>query len=418
MTKKINLVAVNMGYGHQRAAYPLLSLSGGEIISINDYPGIPEWEKKYWQNSEESYNRISRFKKVPILGQAVFGVMDAFQKIRPYYPFRDLSALTEQQKFFFKEIKKGLGKHLVESLNDSGLPFVTTFFVAAYAAEFHGYKGDIYCIVCDSDASRAWAPVEPKASRIKYLLPTAKLKKRFLMYGVREENIFVTGFPLPEENIGPEQETLKADLSRRLQALDISGAYRSQYGDLPFTEKKEEARAISLTFAVGGAGAQTEIGVSLLGNLKEWIKAGKLVLNLVAGNRLEVRDRFAEAIKRGNFSEGQVNIIYASDKIEYFRLFNICLRSTDILWTKPSELSLYCGLGLPVVIAEPVGSQEDFNREWLIWTGAGLDAPDPEYANEWLEDNLLSGRLARAAVDGFRNAENQGTENIKRLIIN
>ena len=43
--KKINLISANMGYGHQRAAYPLLKLSGDEIITINDYKGIPDWER-------------------------------------------------------------------------------------------------------------------------------------------------------------------------------------------------------------------------------------------------------------------------------------------------------------------------------------------------------------------------------------
>ena len=46
MQKKINLIAADMGYGHQRAAYPLLDLGGNEIITINNYKGIPDWEKK------------------------------------------------------------------------------------------------------------------------------------------------------------------------------------------------------------------------------------------------------------------------------------------------------------------------------------------------------------------------------------
>jgi len=135
--KKINLVAADMGYGHQRAAYPLMGLSNGEIISINDYKGISDWEKEYWAKSLESYERFSRFKKIPILGKMVFAMMDAFQKIEPLYPFRDLSKTTTQQKFFFKMVKKGIGRQLIEQLNATGLPFVTTFFVAAYIAEYN-----------------------------------------------------------------------------------------------------------------------------------------------------------------------------------------------------------------------------------------------------------------------------------------
>ena len=177
----INLVAANMGYGHQRPAQALSHLSGGKVITINDYEGIPDWEKEYWEKNLKSYEKISRLKKLPILGQVIFATMDAFQKIKPFYPFRDLSRPTIQQKFYYSFIKKGLGKDLVEKLNKSGKPFVTTFFVAAYIAEYHNYAGDIYCVVCDTDASRAWAPLKPRSSRIKYFLPNEALKERFIM---------------------------------------------------------------------------------------------------------------------------------------------------------------------------------------------------------------------------------------------
>lgn len=421
--KKINLIAADMGYGHQRAAYPLLDLSGGEIITINNYPGIPETEKKYWINSLKSYENISRFKKVPVLGPLVFQIMDSFQRINSFYPFRDLSRPSTQQKFFWRSIKAGLGKHLIEKLNPSGLPFLTTFFVAAYIAEYHNYQGDVYCLVCDTDASRAWAPLNPKSSRIKFLLPSEKVKERFLMYGVKPENIIVTGFPLPKENIGAQKEILEQDLARRVKALDLKGEYQEHYKPLlkkvlfNFSEVKKAAPC--LTFAVGGAGAQKEIGGIILKKLAPKIRTGELKLNLVAGNRPEVRDYFSAQIKLNNLNTvNGVNIIFASEKIEYFKKFNICLRETDILWTKPSELSFYCALGLPIIMSRPVGSQEDFNREWLMSVGAGVDSLDPDYVDEWLPDLLESGRLARSAMDGFLNAEQMGAYNIDKIVVN
>ncbi len=421
--KKINLIAADMGYGHQRAAYPLLDLSGGEIITINNYPGIPETEKKYWINSLKSYENISRFKKVPVLGPLVFQIMDSFQKINSFYPFRDLSRPTTQQRFFWRSIKAGLGKHLIEKLNPSGLPFLTTFFVAAYIAEYHNYQGDIYCLVCDTDASRAWAPLNPKSSRIKFLLPSEKVKERFLMYGVKSENIIVTGFPLPKENIGAQKEILEKDLARRVKALDPKGEYQEHYN--PLLKKVlldfsgAEKSAPCLTFAVGGAGAQKEIGGIILKKLAFKIRAGELKLNLVAGNRPEIRDYFSAQIKLNNLSEAAgVSLIFAPEKIEYFKKFNTCLRETDILWTKPSELSFYCALGLPIIMSRPVGSQEDFNREWLVSVGAGIDSLDPNYVDEWLPDLLESGRLARSAMDGFLNAEQMGAYNIDKIVTN
>ena len=419
--KKINLIAADMGYGHQRAAYPLMNLSNGEIITINNYIGIPEWEKDYWIKSLRSYEQISRFKKVPLVGKVVFAVMDTFQKIKPFYPFRDLSAPTTQQKYFYKFIKKGLGKDLIEKLNPTGLPFVTTFFVAAYMAEYHNYQGDIYCIICDTDASRAWAPLSPQNSRIKFLLPSDKVKTRFLMYGVREENIIVSGFPLPQENIGSDKKILTIDLARRIAALDPNNVYRTHEKALikSIISKaldNKEVQPVSITFAVGGAGAQKEIGAVIIDKLKDKIQLGEIRVNLVAGNRPEVRDYFEEKIKETGLEQaGEIKIIFHPNKIEYFKKFNECLHQTDILWTKPSELSFYCALGLPILMSIPVGSQEDFNRDWLLNVGAGIDSLDPVFVNEWLPDLLEDGRLARAAMDGFLQAESLGAYNIEKI---
>lgn len=420
--KKINLVAADMGYGHQRPAHALKHLSGGEVITINNYEGIPEWEKKYWKNSLKSYEKISRLKKIPFLGTLVFSVMDYFQKIQPFYPQRDLSQPTIQQKFFYSPIKKGLGKTLINKIDDHKTPLVTTFFVAAYLAEYHNYSGDIYCVVCDSDASRAWAPLKPQNSKIKYLLPNEKLRKRFLMYGVKAENLFVTGFPLAKDLVGENYEVIKKSLARRIVKLDPEKNYYKKYEKLiesilPEIKSEIFSAPLQISFAVGGAGAQKEIGATILRSLKQEIKDGKIFLNLIAGSRAEVRDYFLEQIKAESLELGKgVKVVYANTKDEYFGMFNETMKETDILWTKPSELSFFCSLGLPIIIAEPVGSQEDFNQEWILSIGAGMNSFSPEYVSEWLKDTLRSGRLAKAAMDGFLNAESKGVYNIEKVL--
>ncbi|HZJ41462.1 MAG TPA: hypothetical protein VFD51_00355 [Patescibacteria group bacterium] len=420
--KKINLISANMGYGHQRAAYPLLHLGADEIITINDYKGIPQWEKKYWINNLETYEKISRLKKVPIVGDIIFSAMDYMQRIKSFYPKRDLSRPTIQQLYFYKLIKKGLGKDLIDKLSSTKLPLVTTFFVAMYMAEEHKYKGDIYCIVCDADISRAWAPIKPINSKSKFFAPNQRVKERLLMYGVNKNNIYVTGFPLPQENIGEKQEILKEDLARRVRALDTANVYREKEKALlkkivPNSLIDGKPKSLTITFAVGGAGAQKEIGAQILKQLSQKINNGEIELNLVAGVRPEIRDYFTKETEANNLILGKgVNVIYHKDKIKYFKLFNKILRKTDILWTKPSELSFYSALGLPILMSETVGSQEKFNRESLLAQGAGIDSLDPKYVKQWLPDMLNSGRLARAAMDGFLNGENQGTYNIEKIL--
>ncbi len=417
----INLVAADMGYGHQRAAYPLLDLAiDNKIVSINNYEGVPDWERSYWEKSLDSYEKISRLKKIPIFGDLVFWIMDAFQKIQPFYPNRDLSSPTTQEKYFYKIVKKGLGQDLVEKLKLNNLPFLTTFFVAAYFAEYYNFPGKIYCVICDTDASRAWANLDSEKTKVIYLVPSDKVRERFMMYGVNEKNIIVSGFPLPKENIGENKEILKKDLAVRLFRLDPKAIFKSRYQSLINNYLKEEIvadRPLTITYAVGGAGAQKEIGLVILEKLKTKITSGEIAVNLVAGNRPEIKKYFEEGIKNlGLESNNNIKVIFDKDKIAYFKKFNQALRTSDILWTKPSELSFYCALGIPIIMSEPVGSQEDFNREWLMSVGAGIDSYNPEYVSEWLPDLLESGRLARAAMDGFLNAENMGAYNIEKII--
>lgn len=422
MNNKIHLVAVDMGYGHQRAAYPLLELSREGVLNLNDYDGVENWEKSYWLKSQKTYEKISYFKRIPILGSLVFRAMDYFQQIDKFYPRRDLSPMTLQQKMFFSAIKKGVSRGLIERLAKEPLPFVTSFFVAAYGAEHYNYPGDIYCIVCDADISRAWAPIDPKNSRIKYFAPNERGRERLKQYGVPANNIIVTGFPLPLENIGENDEIIKSDLGKRIVSLDPLNKFRKTYDsylkdnlELPV----DAGRPLTITFAVGGAGAQREIGSQIITKLQSHIKEGKIKMNLIAGSREDVRDHFNKTLTEIGLENNQnARIIYHQQKMEYFRQFNECIRETDVLWTKPSELSFYSGLGLPIIMSEPVGSQEHFNREWLISIGAGLDSPNPEYVAEWLLDWRLDGRLARAAFNAYLNAPRDGVTNIKKALFN
>lgn len=424
-TGKMYVVAVDMGYGHQRAAHPLMSVAEGGIINANKYKGISKKEEKQWHSGRYLYELISRFKNIPILGEFAFSIMDSYQKIEPFYPRRDLSKNSSQQKWFYGQVKGGLGKRLINELNDNPLPFVTTFFVPAYFAEYHGYKGEIYCIVCDADVARAWAPYNAKDSRIKYLAPNKRVKERLQLYGVKKENIFVTGFPLPKENIGgPTLKIIRQDLGPRIFNLDPNGVYKKKYHRLlsdflyPINHIKKNHHPFTVTFAVGGAGAQREIGATILTRMKKQIKSGKFALNLVAGNKNDVYLYYKNVLSQNGLEKSKnVNIIYNNNKFEYFNMFNMVLRKTDVLWTKPSELTFYSGLGLPIIISDPIGSQENYNRDWLFNIGAGIDSEDPKYVDEWLLDWLQSGWLAEAAMNGFLNAPKLGAYHIEDMVL-
>jgi hypothetical protein len=430
------VVTVDMGYGHQRAAYPLkdiavsptsVPVSGScAIISANTYPGIPARDRRRWEGGRKIYETVSRMKKLPIIGRPIFGLMDHLQRIEPFYPHRDLSEPTAQVKQIYSMIRRGFGKDLIDKLNAAPLPYITTFFTTAFFAEAHGYKGDIYCLCTDTDISRAWVPLEPNRSRIKYLAPNLRVGERLKLYGVRPENVFVTGFPLPKENIGGvDAHILKERLGCRLGNLDPRAVYQKKYDTMlrhylgqPYCHAKA-SHPLTITFAVGGAGAQRDIGIHILDSLHKQIDAGEIVLNLVAGARKDVYDFYQREVHRLHLDQrhtGSLNIIYSDSKYEYFKRFNQALLTTDVLWTKPSELSFYAGLGIPIIMAPSIGAQEEYNRAWLHAIGAGFEQEDPRYTHEWLFDWLHSGWMAQAAMEGFLDAPRNGVYHIEKVV--
>ena len=90
--------------------------------------------------------------------------------------------------------------------------------------------------------------------------------RRLKQYGVPDERIFLTGFPLPKENIGgPDMSILRHDLGKRLIRLDPTWRFRTIHGEeakyyLGWDIREDkETYPLTITYTVGGAGAQAEI---------------------------------------------------------------------------------------------------------------------------------------------------------------
>lgn len=425
MKNKAWVIAVNMGYGHQRTAYPLREIAAdGKIINANDYEGIPKKDKDFWDSNRKFYEFISNFKKIPLIGEKAFDIFDRFQQIPAFYPKRDLSKSTYSLRRNYSFIKNGWGKDLIAKLKKDPKPIVSTFFTPAFMAEEFKYPEDIYCVICDADISRTWAPLNPSKSRIKYFAPGNWVVDRLKLYGVKEKNIYLTGYPLPLENIGSkEREIAREDLKKRLLNLDPARWYTKQYRALVENEvgkiTGKSGRLLTVLFSIGGAGAQKEVVVDFLKGLKEKIADEKIKIILSAGTRPNVVAYFLTKIEKIGLKKKlnkNIEIIYEQSINDFFGKFNQKLREADILWTKPSELSFYAGLGIPIIIAPSVGSQEDLNKKWLLRMGAGVLMENPKYASQWLFDYLTGGRLAEAAMEGFIEIEKMGVYNIKKIL--
>ncbi|MFH1429963.1 MAG: hypothetical protein ABIG71_00390, partial [Candidatus Uhrbacteria bacterium] len=309
--KYAHVVAVDMGYGHERAAYALRDLAAGDVVNANNYHGIPEHDRDLWEQGKKYYETVSRMQPLPVIGDAIFEVfVDKLQEIDNFYPRRDLSKPSLQLRQMDYSVRhQHLGAHLVEQLRSRDvrsrakcLPLVSTFFTPAFAAEEYDYPGDIYIVVCDADIARVWAPRDARKSRIKYLAPNGRVVERLMLYGVRRSNIFLTGFPLPKELIGGTNSTiLKHDLGSRIANLDPNQNFLSRYRatlkrhfGVHFHETAQ--RPPTIAFAVGGAGAQKRTAVDALRSLRGRIRRNELRLILIAGTRRDVAKYFESAV--------------------------------------------------------------------------------------------------------------------------
>ena len=412
------LVAIDMGYGHLRPAAALAERLGTPVQLMDGPPLGDEHDQLWWRRTRKLYEPLSRWTQLPLIGRPAQALLDLITAIPPLYPARDRSAPNAGTKALVRAARSGIGRALAAHLEKEDAPLLTTFYAAAVITEVHG-RGRIGCVVTDSDVNRAWAPADPATSRIVYFAPAAHTARRLRSYGVKPENLRITGFPLPHELLGgPGLEVAKRNLAARLVRLDPGGAFLDAHsaelervlGPLPAGAR---GRPPLLTFAVGGAGAQVGLVAEFLPSLKRLIGEGRLRLALVAGRRAEVAARLRGFLADAGLAEGEaVSVLEAPDFAGYLARFNRLLAETDVLWTKPSEMTFFAALGLPLVTAPPVGVHEGCNRRWAEEWGAALPQGDLACAADWLRDWIDDGVLAAAAWAGFRHLPNRGVYRI------
>jgi hypothetical protein len=424
VNKKAWVVSADMGYGHQRAAYPLKDIAYDRIVNANSDKVLSEKEKKVWNKARAYYEFVSNVNDIPYIGPLIFKIYYYFQDITPFYPLRDESKPSASVKYLHRKIRKGFCKSLINHLKEKDMPMITTFFIPAIAADYYGLK-KIYCVVTDTDINRIWVPKDPKKSSITYLAPCSSVYKRLISYGVPNNKIITTGFPLPKENIGKHASITRKALARRIINLDPKKKFIKHHDESlkrelgkQFNNRKKPG-PITITFTVGGAGAQKKLGVKLIKRFKNKLLNEKIRIYLVAGTRMDLKQLFLEKIKELGLSSAlgkSLFVICELSKKDYFKKFNEILNETDILWTKPSELSFYSALGIPIIMTPPLGSHEYRNKRWLLDIGAGIEQEESLHFSEWLDDLLEEGFLARKAWLGYLNAPRMGTYNIEKVL--
>jgi hypothetical protein len=394
------VAAIDMGYGHLRAAAPLADALGVPLL-LMDLPPLGEArDARFWWRTRALYEPLTRWSQVPTLGAPLRGLLARITAIPD--GGGDLSAPTAGTRWMERAARAGAGRALAEHLRKTGAPLLATFYAAPILAELHG-ADRLHCVVTDADVNRVWAPPHPARSRIRYYVPSEPARRRIESYGVAPERIRLTGFPLPHDLVGGrERSALKRNLIARLGRIDpgraVADAAAAEIGPVV----RDDSPPL-VTFAIGGAGAQAGIAARLVRALAGLLRARRLTLALVAGRRHDVARKLRAAIDAEALAgHPAVEVLEERDVLKYLHRFNALLARTDALWTKPSEMTFFGALGLPIIAAPPVGVHEERNLRWAVEQGAALPQADPDRAGEWLPRWIEDGTLARAAWNGYR----------------
>jgi hypothetical protein len=140
-------------------------------------------------------------------------------------------------------------------------------------------------------------------------------------------------------------------------------------------------------------------------------------LALVAGVHRGVAAAFRRWLAAAGVREGEgAEVLLAGDFAAYEPSFNGLLARTDVLWTKPGELVFFGALGLPLLLAPPLGVHERRNRRLALRWGFAMDGRDPAAAPARVAAGLADGSLAEAAWRGFRRLPARGTWRILDIV--
>jgi hypothetical protein len=407
------VAAIEMGYGHLRAALPLADALGVPMLRMDLPPLAGSVDRRLWWRTRAMYEPLTRWSQKGTLGAPLRALLDRITAIPDGAPA--LAGATAGTRWMARAARRGAGRALASHLRDTGAPLVSTFYAGPILAELHG-AGRLHCVVTDVDVNRIWAPPEPARSTIRYYVPAETTRARLASYGVAPERIVVTGFPLPDELVGGrEMGTLKRNLGARLARLDPRSTVRDVPADLGSVPRDGSAPLV--TFAIGGAGAQVGVAIELVTALADAVRGSKVRLALVAGCRPEVARKLRQGVAAAGLSgHSGVELLQDRDILIYLRRFNAILARTDVLWTKPSELTFFAALGLPLIAAPPVGVHEQRNLRWAVDAGAAMPQGDPRTAAQWLLAALEDGTLAKAALSGYRQLPKVGLYEIVEAV--
>lgn len=392
--KGIIIGNIRMGFGHYRISIAMASAASAlgynpYWLDLNSFENTTCSKVIGYQNSLYSLgSRISQ--KSFLFNKFVWEPMN-------YTGFKKLSYNSADQKN--AELMSNIYKTLPKDM-----PCIATHVWPAQAAIHAGMKNVVNAIPDN------WPMALHLSEGSTHLVqtPSSYLGYRTLkgmdgnkiLYPIPANDIYEVGHYIDHELVN----NLDDDCNKRLARIN-----------------KGKAKRFLLT--IGGAGAQQEFYSQIIKKLLPLVKENKVVLYLNVGDHKNVWDNLASSIvelkdlaetyfddwtKTKEFTDKAINedisgvhVFYHKDIFAAVYSTNLLIRSTDVLVTKPSELSFY---PVPKLLIKRVGGHEMWGAITSSEIGDGtIECETPALALQMidlmLEDNYILKMMCNKIID-------------------
>ena len=361
-------------------------------------------EQRLWRASRRFYEVTSRASQLPVVGAPLRSLLEALTHIPHLYPLRDLSAPTFQARSLDRLIRKGLGRGLADHLQGDRRAAADHLLRARPRRRPPRLRAGLlprhrlgHQPRLGAAAARAAADpllrAEPaggaaaarlrrgaRADRVHRLPAAGRAARRAGPAGAAAQPGRAPGAAGPRAGLPRPDPRRDPSLPGR-PAAPIRRAGR----------RWSRSRWAAPARRPSWRGACSR-------SLQPLIEEGRLRLCLVAGVRAEVAASSAAGSREAGLGAADRAAAHPVGRTStsYFPRFNALLAETDILWTKPSEMTFFAALGLPLVLRGRSGVHERYNRRWAVENGARPQAARPRLRR------LLDPRVARRGHPGRR----------------
>ncbi len=412
MEKGVIVGNIRMGFGHYRISMAIASAAHamGYVpywMDLNSYEETTGGKIIRSQNELYSFgSRLSQ--KSRLFNRFVWEPMN-------YEGFRKLSYNSMDQKVaelmtsVFQQIPKGL-------------PVIATHVWPAQAA-IHAKMKRVVNAIPDNWpmalhlAEGSIHTVQTYSSYLGYRLLNGMNQNKVLM-PMSKEDIQYTGHYIDHELV----HNLEHDCKKRI-------------------ERQKQNKPMRFLLTIGGAGAQKEIFAAIIKHLLPAIKEKKAVLYVNVGDYRSVWTKLCQEIPElqtaefmeDNWEETKEFAEHAlehdvegifgfchSNIFEAVYASNLLMRSTDVLVTKPSELSFY---PIPKLFIKRVGGHEQWGAIHASELGDGsLECSDVPHTLQmvdlFMEQPEILETMCEAILDNHKNHVYDGAYKVVELAMN